>query len=315
MPFQNVLSAELRNLRPVQVLEQSFKKGRFPHAILLHGVRLDVLETVAMGIATALLEMKEGRDSHADLFTARPSNKMRQIHADQVRSLITDIQHSPSQGAKKVAILYEADRLNLSAANAFLKTLEEPPGDTTILLLTTKPYALLDTIRSRCLNFKIPSSIGTLESEQWSNWKKQYSSWVHAACTFEKGKAAAGKLVLESYGLIYQFEELLDDMSDAFWEQEQAKFEDKALTTEEKIALESGARKRLRDELFSELEVVTRDSLIEDVRLGDNHRAFQLIRVVKVLEEMKGLLEVNLKESVALEAFFLESLSIWTQKG
>lgn len=313
MSFQNVLSSDLRELRPVQVLEQSFKKGRFPHAILLHGLRLDMLESVAMGVAAALLRMPAQGESHADLFVARPSNKMRQIHAEQIRNLIADIQHSPALGHRKVAILYEADRLNPTAANAFLKTLEEPPLNTTILLVTTRPYALLDTIRSRCLNFKIPCDAATLEDPLWNAWKEQYQRWITNACTYTKNKAQAGSLVIEIYGLTYRFELLLESMSDTFWQEEEQKQANLGLPADEKVALEAGVRKRLRDVLFAQIEVFTRDAVIQDIELGNNkHRAFQLTRAVKALEEITGLLEVNLRESAALEAFLLESLSIWT---
>ena len=76
---------------------------------------------------------------------------MRQISADATRELIAKVQVSAAVAPRKVAILHEVDRMNTAAANVFLKTLEEPPANTTLLLLTTRPYALLPTIRSRCL--------------------------------------------------------------------------------------------------------------------------------------------------------------------
>ena len=54
------------------------------------------------------------------------------------------------QGAWKVAIVADAHRLNVAAANALLKTLEEPPPDSLIILLTSRPSSLLSTVRSRC---------------------------------------------------------------------------------------------------------------------------------------------------------------------
>ena len=60
-----------------------------------------------------------------------------------------------NQGAVRSRIVYEADRMNHQSANV-LKTLEEPAAGSTLFLITCCPYDLLDTIRSRCLNFKIP---------------------------------------------------------------------------------------------------------------------------------------------------------------
>ena len=74
------------------------------------------------------------------------------------RELITKVQVTPAVAPCKVAIIHEVDRMNTAAANVFLKTLEEPPANTTLLLLTTRPYALLPTIRSRVLHFRFPSA-------------------------------------------------------------------------------------------------------------------------------------------------------------
>ena len=92
---------------------------------------------------------------HPDLFELRPEGKMRLIKIgsasdrtggdwppNTMRKLLRDIRQSPSAGAVKVAIVHEADRMNAESANAFLKTLEEPPPDTTIFMLTNPPKRL-----------------------------------------------------------------------------------------------------------------------------------------------------------------------------
>jgi DNA polymerase-3 subunit delta' len=67
-----------------------------------------------------------------------------------VRGLLQFLRRQSFQGAWKVAIVADAHRLNVAAANAFLKTLEEPPPDSLIILLTSRPSSLLSTVRSRC---------------------------------------------------------------------------------------------------------------------------------------------------------------------
>ena len=96
-----------------------------------------------------------GNQAHPDVLWIRPQNKLRQIDVEQAREVIHQLAMKPSEAAYKVAVFTGADRLNLSAANAFLKTLEEPPASSVILLLSTDPERLLDTILSRCqrLNF------------------------------------------------------------------------------------------------------------------------------------------------------------------
>jgi DNA polymerase-3 subunit delta' len=93
--------------------------------------------------------------SHPDIVWVRPQNKMRQIDVHQAREVIHQLAMKPTEARHKVAVFVGADRMNTASANAFLKTLEEPPAGSLILLLSTEPDRLLETILSRCqrLNF------------------------------------------------------------------------------------------------------------------------------------------------------------------
>ncbi|UCC12093.1 MAG: AAA family ATPase [candidate division WOR-3 bacterium] len=72
------------------------------------------------------------------------------ILIEQVRSIIQRLMHMPAKGSRRVVMILEADRMTDEAANAFLKTLEEPPVDTLFVLTSSRPHNLLPTIRSRC---------------------------------------------------------------------------------------------------------------------------------------------------------------------
>lgn len=85
----------------------------------------------------------------------RPLTKSRQLGVDVIRDLERTLHLAAPVGSYKVGVILEADRLNDQAANAFLKTLEEPPGNTLLMLLTTNPQRLLPTIRSRCLSIPL----------------------------------------------------------------------------------------------------------------------------------------------------------------
>ena len=167
----------------VTVIEKALQRDRLAHSLLLHGDDLDTLVVVAQAIADRLLnEAPAARhfapENHPDCFALRPAGKMRQISAEATRELIGKTQVSPTVGRRKVAIIYEADRMNAAAANIFLKTLEEPPGLTTLLLLTTRPYALLPTIRSRCLHFRFAASAVPLAHPALPGWKSDYQAWL-----------------------------------------------------------------------------------------------------------------------------------------
>jgi DNA polymerase III subunit delta' len=155
----------------VQLLQRSLARGRLGHAYLFTGDQLDDLEQLARtlaktlncqnpvkteGVATdccdaCLTCRKIDQETHADVHWARPESKSRIITVEQMRDLMQQIQLKPAEAGYKVTIIAGADRLNTQGANAFLKTLEEPPAKSILILLSTEPSRILETILSRCL--------------------------------------------------------------------------------------------------------------------------------------------------------------------
>jgi DNA polymerase-3 subunit delta' len=155
----------------VQLLQRSLERGRLAHGYLITGHELTGLELLARTLAKTLNCQSPVRaggaaidccdqclscrkiehGNHADVHLVRPESKSRIISVDQIRELIREIQLKPTEAQYKVAIVVAADRLRTEAANAFLKTLEEPPPKSVLILLTTEPQRILETIRSRCL--------------------------------------------------------------------------------------------------------------------------------------------------------------------
>ncbi|MEW6109095.1 MAG: DNA polymerase III subunit delta' [Nitrospirota bacterium] len=91
--------------------------------------------------------------THPDFLLISPEE--RQIRIEEIRMIDDALSFKPYEGRKKVVIVDDADTMNISASNAFLKTLEEPSEDSIIMLISSKPDRLPDTIRSRCsrINF------------------------------------------------------------------------------------------------------------------------------------------------------------------
>ncbi len=91
---------------------------------------------------------------------SKDSKDSQVIRIDQIRALIEASQTRPQIAARKVLILSPADTLNVNAANSLLKLLEEPPADSTLLLVADRPARLTATIRSRCnrVDFRIPDT-------------------------------------------------------------------------------------------------------------------------------------------------------------
>src|SRR6202451_1293283 len=155
----------------IQLLQRSLARGRLGHAYLFTGDQLDELELLARTLAKTLncqnpvkIEgaaidccdeclscRKIENGTHADIHWARPESKSRIVTVEQMRDMMQQIQLKPTEAEHKVAVIAGADRLNPQAANAFLKTLEEPPQNSVLILLSTEPQRILETILSRCL--------------------------------------------------------------------------------------------------------------------------------------------------------------------
>ena len=94
--------------------------------------------------------------SHPDLIVLEPEAGKKKIAIEQARELIKRLNYPPLEGDRRVVLIPDADRLSLEAANALLKTLEEPPADTLTLLTSSLREALPATVISRCQSFLFP---------------------------------------------------------------------------------------------------------------------------------------------------------------
>ncbi len=303
----------------VAVIERAIERQRLSHSLLITGDDHDTLLAVAHAIADRLLNTPQSSapfppDAHPDCFALRPEKKMRQISADSTRELIGKVQVSATVATRKVAIIHECDRMNPSAANIFLKTLEEPPANTTLLLLTTRPYALLTTIRSRCLNFRFPGTGAAFTPDGWSAWLADYQTWLGKLAEGVSDKKAVADSVFGAYGLVARFAAVLDFATGEAWKLQKATLTVE-LTDDEEEAIEIGIANGLRSRLFADIEHATRTFALTTLRQGDESTRRALTAAIDKLEHDVGLLRLNLNESAALEDFLLGSLRLWTRKG
>src|SRR2546428_4092942 len=138
----------------LQYLRRAHEQKRLAHAYLICGQPGSGKRSLAAELAQLVNGSRPAdvfRGTARETFVAEPESKSRRIVIEQVRALEHALQMRASDGRRKVAIISDADRLQPQAANAFLKTLEEPPKDSLLLLLTALPEALPDTIVSRCI--------------------------------------------------------------------------------------------------------------------------------------------------------------------
>ena len=139
--------------RALKYLQRAHEQNRLAHAYLITGATGSGKETLAISLAELVNKSKSPNGS--GVLKVNPESKSRRIVIEQVRELEHSLQMRASEGRRKIAIISEADRLMPQAANAFLKTLEEPPKDSLLLLLSALPELLPDTIRSRCISIPL----------------------------------------------------------------------------------------------------------------------------------------------------------------
>ena len=163
MPWHSIRGHD----RVVETLRQSLAQGRFPHALLFVGPegvgkhafaltlaqallceRVAETEFDPCGVCPGCLQVKAG--THPDVLeVARPEEK-HELPIKVIRDLCLDLGLKPMHGTRRIAIVDDADDLNDEAANAFLKTLEEPPPGSVLILIGTSAELQLATILSRC---------------------------------------------------------------------------------------------------------------------------------------------------------------------
>lgn len=150
-------------------LSASHAAGRISHALMIHESRgaggtwlatwiaqlvlCTSADTKPCGVCIACKQTAEG--IHPDLTLVQPIEESKQIRIEQVRDLTTELTLTSHHGGYKVGILTPADTLNRFAANALLKTLEEPTPRTVLILVAEQPSRLPATIMSRCQRIRI----------------------------------------------------------------------------------------------------------------------------------------------------------------
>jgi len=148
--------------RQIEILISAIKRRNVSHAYLFTGIPGIGKKTTAIAMAKALnCDINNGdfcgsciscrkieHRNHPDILWIEPEGDY--IKIDQIRRMQGQIKYKPYEGKSKVVITDRAEKMNLQSSNCLLKTLEEPPPHTVLILLTTAPFKVLPTMRSRC---------------------------------------------------------------------------------------------------------------------------------------------------------------------
>jgi DNA polymerase-3 subunit delta' len=318
MPFSRTTALEY--------LRRAHEHSRLAHAYLISGPPGSGKQLLAADLAS-LVNGTPATDVFSakarEIFIARPESKSRRIVIEQIRDLEHALQMRATNGRRKVAIISDADRLQPQAANAFLKTLEEPPKDSLLLLLSALPEALPETILSRCIAIPLAPNGELQNREEEEKLVKLLQQASHQRSW----------TIQSAYGLAQEFQRLLravreevkretdealkreqtryKDATDGAWLDEREEYY-KALTESLYLERRAGLIETLfacwTDALRASNGVPQRNlprAREETAALATRFSTAEILKRIRCLEELRDNLGRNIHEVLAIEVAFL----------
>ena len=305
----------------LEYLRRAYEGDRLGHAYLLVGAEpaLELARQLAVMVihapAASVL-------THPDVHLVEPESKSRRIVVEQMRELESALRlRASTAGGRKVGIVREADRLQVQAANAFLKTLEEPPAGSLLLLLSAQPEALMETILSRCIKVTLQAPAGVaIRTTEEATLLELLARYEH-----QRADSQAASPVAIAYGLLRQFTVLLastrarlQEDADETLKREESRY---AQTTDGTWLAE---RESYHKSLTEARYVAERARLVETLGRwwgdalrrqtltttdADTNRKFtaDVLRRLAALDALRENLDRNIQEALALEVAFLQA--------
>ena len=307
-------------------LRRAHEQNRLAHAYLISGPSGSGKQLLAADLASLVNGTPAGdvfSYKAREIFVARPESKSRRIVVGQIRDLEHALQMRASNGRRKVAIVSDADRLQPQAANAFLKTLEEPPRDSLLLLLSSLPEALPETILSRCIAISLAREGETKASEEEKKLVKllrdvsSQQSWTvqfayRLAQEFQSLlRAVREEVKRETDEALKQEQIRYKDATDGAWLDEREQYY-KARAESLYLQRRTGLIETLfawwSDVLRSSNGVVQRSlpgAAKETAALASRFSTTEILRRIRCIEELRDNLDRNIHEALATEVTFL----------
>jgi len=335
-----------------ELIESAHARGRLGHAFIISGAKnagLQELTTRVINLINSTVA-EPVEDTGMDLFgepvvaqpvkqaenldelkgdlvrIIAPESKSRIIKVEQMREIEKFMQQAVTAGKWKVGVILDAERMMPAAANAFLKTLEEPPNGCILFLLTGRPEALLPTILSRCVNLPLIPEIDqrvALEGEDemltslCRNGKLGFNS-VSRALSIKSvfaGILAKRKLAITASHEVAQKEERehYKNATDGTWLKERERYFEALIQSDyllersewidlliawlgDLVRIKVGAPRLEFKKLESVMTAVAQKETLES-----------LLRRMEAMEELREMLNTNVSEALALEVSFMKT--------
>ena len=293
-------------------LRRAHTGGRLGHAYLLAGT--EPADDLALQLAALVVGGSEKAIlSHPDVHVIEPESKSRRITVEQIRELENALRlRATAVGGRKVGIIREADRFNPQASNAFLKTLEEPPAGSLLLLVTAQPDSLMETILSRCLKVTLRALTGaqaasTPEEDAWRELLVR-----QAATPGDSAVAVSYRLLREFNGFLAAIRSRLQGDAETALDREEKRYAqttDGSWLAEREAYYKSLTEARYvagRARLIETLARWWGDVLRRTMTAGNGRPIADILRRLSAVEELRENLDRNIQEALALEVAFLQ---------
>jgi len=321
--------------RALELIERAGEKGRLAHAYLIMGPPGSGKERLAVRMIEMVNpqdrlvpaeSLEELRSSFVDVVS--PESKSRRITVDTIRGLEHTLQMAAPSGITKFAVIRDAECMGDSASNAFLKTLEEPPASSRVLLLTSRPEMLLETILSRCI--RVPLAGNAAPASPGEGVKAFLDGLAEHAEKGRRGVSGAIRLSGDFSALLKAEKEAIEKSNDEAQKAESSIYRNKTdgtyLKDREKYWEGVTASEYLdrRNRILEYLVIWFGDSLRQQqggrhldlpgysratASLASSLSFEDLSRRLAAVEELRAHLGTNVNEALALEVAFLRAFA------
>jgi len=309
----------------LEYLTGAQERSRLAHAYLITGG----LGSGKRALSAKLAHLVNGAPvehifagSAPDVHLVSPESKSRRIVIEQIRNLEHALQMRASDGRRKVGVIFEADRMVPQAANAFLKTLEEPPNNSLLLLLSSIPEILPETILSRCIEIPLVSPTDKVLSTEEAELLELLDSLAPVPTD---GVHEAYRMAQGVQRLLAKMRQKIQDENAAAAKSEEARYRNTTDGTwlenreDHYKALTESAYLQQRSELIEMLFLWWGDILRASTGIATRELAArastetiarrlttpEILRRIRRLEELRDHLGRNIQEALAIEVAFL----------
>lgn len=309
--------------KQIGMLQKAMKLGRVGHSYIFSGLNAIGKKTLALAFTRALncensvlhhdacgecpscLKMIHG--NHPDVHVV--ASQAQFIRIDAIRNIQEQMTFKPLEGKRRVFIIDDADKMNEQAANALLKTLEEPSADNVIVLVTARPYWLPQTILSRCRHMRLnplpPETVARFLSEQ-----KQMDAYKASLLASLSGGSIGQALELDSEDMIAFRAELGGRLTAATTRDPMSLLALSSFLGQDKKEIKQGLKilnTYFRDALiYKETSLpsmmINANDLPTVSSLSGRLSGEQILQNIAVVDQSTDLIEMNVNKSLTLEA-------------